>query len=200
MRRVGSWGMTAALIVGLGGAVVFAGGPDNDVKPAPKGWLSGLFTDKPKPPAKVDKKPVETPPEMTPPSVELAAVERQRQENAMLRRMEVCDRLRAIALQSNNEALMHQAEELLMRAEELYRQKTAGLPMQMGAVASATKPPRRDKMPREGSGMSLKDLNGGGARPQPQPNVFDTPARLGGNFAEREQAAINGTGMGGNRP
>ena len=37
MRRVGAWGMTAALIVGLGGAVATAGGPDNDAKAPPHG-------------------------------------------------------------------------------------------------------------------------------------------------------------------
>src|SRR5689334_12615871 len=102
MRRVGSWGMAAALIVGLGGAVGIAGGPDNEDQAPAKGWLSGWFGDKPKLPAKVDKKTVEPAPEL-PSSTQMSAAEQQRQMHAFIRRMAVCDRLRQVALQSDNE-------------------------------------------------------------------------------------------------
>ena len=65
---VKSWGLTAALIVGLGGAVGTAEASDDDGKtPAPKGLLSGLFAGKPKPQDKAALKPDEANPE--PPNV-----------------------------------------------------------------------------------------------------------------------------------
>jgi hypothetical protein len=204
MRRVGSWGLTAALIVGLGGAVVTAGGPDSDAKAPPKGIFSSWFGDKPKPPAKTDKKPVEVKPDMMPNAPDLTAGEQKRQMEAFMRRMAVCDRLRQVALQSDNEALMRQADELEMRAQELYRQKIANLP-QVAAPLTTLAAEGEQKMTNRSLKQNKDQQMSQTLPPSKLPaskqlNVYDTPERLGGSFAEREQAALGGTGMGRDKP
>jgi hypothetical protein len=202
MRRVGSGGMAAALIVGLWAAVGIAGGPDDDGKAPPKGLLAGWFGNKPKPTVKVDQKTIDE----QPPLVNTAPTtisERQRQEHAVLRRMEVCDSLRRVALQTNNEALMRQADDLEMRAQEIYRQQTANLtllaaPPPSSLLVADRKPAKRDKTAT--SGASNKDLEMGRMMPRGGSSLYDTPSRLGGSMEEREQAAINGTGLGRDRP
>jgi hypothetical protein len=149
MRRRRLGGVAAALLVGLGAAVAAARGGDyyEDNTPEPKGLLSGLFNEKPKNQAKRGKnaknaknsKNAPNVAEATPlptaavtstsGSVDSVVAEQQRRMNALIRRMEVCDRLRMIANQTGNEVLMSQADELEERANALYRQQMAGLPL-----------------------------------------------------------------------
>src|SRR6185437_1554124 len=126
MRRLGSGGVTAALIVGLGLSVTTAEGADNDAKPpVGKGLLSGLFHEKPRTQATKSTTPIEATPQPAS-STESVAAEQQRHMNALMRRMEVCDRLRMIANQTGNETLMSQADQLEDRANAIYRRQTAG--------------------------------------------------------------------------
>lgn len=143
MRRRDLGGVAAALVVGLGVAVATARAGDyyDDGTPEPKGLLSGMFNEKPKSQAKPNKKAKTTKnvqnnaeqknllpaPSAETSTVEREEVERQRRENALLRRMAVCDRLRMIANQTGNETLMTQANELEERANAVYRQQMAGL-------------------------------------------------------------------------
>jgi hypothetical protein len=145
MRRLSLGGVAAALLMGLGVAVATtrAGDYYEDNTPESKGLLSGMFGEKPKSQAKRSKttktnsknakNAAEAAPRPVPTaeggSVELAAAEQQRRMNALIRRMEVCDRLRMIADQTGNEALMIQANELEERANAIYRQQMAGLPL-----------------------------------------------------------------------
>ena len=138
MRRLRLGGVAAALVLGLGLAVATtrAGDYAEDGSPEPTGLLSGMFHDKPKNQAKNTKNAKNSSEAKPRPvasaesgSVELAAAEQQRRMNALIRRMEVCDRLRMIADQTGNEALMIQANELEDRANAIYRQQMAGLPM-----------------------------------------------------------------------
>lgn len=62
------------------------------------------------------------------PAAELPTVVRARETAECLRRVAVCDRLRAIALQANDNELLRKADQLENRAWEVYRQRTAHLP------------------------------------------------------------------------
>ncbi len=154
MRRLRLGGVAAALLMGLGVAVatIRAGDYYEDESSEPKGLLSGMFGEKPKSQAtksqatksqatrskssknsKKGKNASEAAPPPVPTAeagyVEQAAAEQQRRMNALIRRMEVCDRLRLIADQTGNEALMIQANELEERANAIYRNQMAGLPL-----------------------------------------------------------------------
>src|SRR6185437_17020064 len=156
MRRVGAWGMATALMVGLGMAAAAAAEPDSDVltSPAKSGWWSSWFGEKPKPKHKVEKKTIAEEPPALPNPAEMGVVEQKRQMNAVLRRMEVCDRLRMVALQSGNEDLMRQADELEARAREVYRQQTAHLPAAALPHEADTKPKAQKPIAKETAKVS----------------------------------------------
>lgn len=192
MRAARSWGVTAALIVGLGGAVAAADGPDNDGKPAaPKGLLSGLFGSKSKAPAPPDLKPIEDQIK-TLPVADTAAAARQRHINAFLRRLSVCQRLKDLAVQSGNEALMNQAEELEAHAQAIFYRDTNGLPAPAPAVL---------RKPREAGEPNhvLNTMADDRSAPPSMPRRMDTHS-LDGNMDQREQAILNGSSMEGMKP
>lgn len=205
MRRLGLGGMATALIVGLGAAVATTRGSDYDGKaPVAKGLLSGLFGEKPKSPALVDKEggAVKTEPTVT---VESAAALQHRHMNALLRRMEVCDRLQLIANQTGDESLMNRAFELQERANDIYRRQTAGLPLPTSKpVAVPADDARLANSPTlSGSSGSVlaREAEEATALPQQRrPLTTDATSRLGGSMDQREQAILNGTSMGGNNP
>jgi hypothetical protein len=167
MRRVGAWGMAAALVVGLGVAVASGQEPDGDLKPttAKGGWWYG---EKPKSKGKADKKakgPAEDKP--APPSAaEVAVLEQERQMNAFSRRVEVCLRLHQIGLDTGNEELQRQAEELEARAWEVYRKQTAHLPIPaLPPESEAGKSNTGETVGRGG----LEDEQSGGMLPVTEP-------------------------------
>jgi len=224
MRRVGSWGGTtqcrmqnaecrmkskinlsfclsfcilhSAFCIG----VVAAAEPDLDAKPAPRGLLSGLFNEKPKSKAKTDKAaPVEDKPAPRD-TVAMENAELQRQWNAALRRMEVCDRLRRIAFQTDNEALMRQADELETRARELYNRQTAHLSIPSRAPESLAQTDDKKatwQTSRAGTAND-KALYEAPSAPQQRPSA--ALDRLGGNIEQREQSILNSTSMGRDKP
>ena len=202
MRRLRLGGMAAALFVGLGVAVTIARAGDyyEDNTPESKGLLSGMFGDKPKNQTKPSK-PVksaknarngrganEAAPRPAPTaeggSVELAAVEQQRRMNALIRRMEVCDRLRMIADQTGNEALMIQANELEERANAIYRQQMAGLPLPAQTPLSILADENRGRM---APGLP-------GERPTASRGLYG----LGPDKVQSEPRPMGSGGMGGN--
>jgi hypothetical protein len=148
MRKAGAWGLTATLVAGL--AAVAAGAADDDAgssgpkyySPAPTwqwkpfgGWSPPKFDmDEKKP---VEKKPLPrtepttvkktNAPAKTASIVDEAAAERSRQEAALLRRLQVCDKLKEIAIRTNDYELLRRAEELEERAQACYVQRTARL-------------------------------------------------------------------------
>ena len=137
MRRLISGGVAAALLLGIGAAVATTRADDSQEA---TGLLSGMFDQKPKKQVQNGKKGTnakngkDAPPRPVVPTAEAGYVEavdaeRQRRQNALIRRMEVCDRLRSIANQTGNEALMIQANELEERANAIYRQQVSGLPL-----------------------------------------------------------------------
>jgi hypothetical protein len=135
--------VAAALLLGLGAAVATTRAEDfyqQENSQEATGLLSGMFNEKPKKQVKHGKSSKnakhakeEAPRPVVPTAeagyVEPAAAEQQRRMNALIRRMEVCDRLRMIADQTGNDALMIQANELEERANAIYRQQVSGLPL-----------------------------------------------------------------------
>jgi hypothetical protein len=134
--------MAAALVAGLGLTIAAAQEPDGDLKPANTkgGWWVG---EKPRYKGgraeKKSKAPAEDKPALPNPA-EVAAFEQERQMNAFSRRVEVCLRLRQIALDTGNDELQRQAEELEARAWEVYRKQTAHLPLPAEAPEDAANP------------------------------------------------------------
>jgi hypothetical protein len=145
MNRWGAWGLEIALCMALGTATVTAADPADDEsssanavpghgsffntlnrwfaptqKPAPK---------KPKPaPKKKDAEKTEAAPAKTPTMVDVAAVERERELQSLLRRQQVCLKLMQIAAETHDEELQRKAEGLDERARAVYSQRTAHLP------------------------------------------------------------------------
>jgi hypothetical protein len=141
MRRLGVWGgLGATLLLGLGAAK--AEEPADSTAPARpnNGWYGHLFFSNAKPapppaPVREDKKadrkgakPPEAPVKVAP-VVDEAAQQRNREEAAYLRRLAVCDKLKQIAYQTNDEKLQRQAEQLDERVWEVYSQRIAHLPV-----------------------------------------------------------------------
>jgi hypothetical protein len=204
MRRLRLGGVAAALLMGLGVAVATtrAGDYYEDDSPEPKGLLSGVFGEKPKSQAtksqatrsksgknsKNGKNASEAVPKPVPTAeggyVEQAAAEQQRRMNALIRRMEVCDRLRMIADQTGNEALMLQANELEERANAIYRNQMAGLPLPAQTPLSILADDNRGQM-APGLPMARTPANQG-------------PYGLGPDRMQSEPRPVGSGGMGGN--
>lgn len=146
MRKLRTWGFGTALALSLGAATVVAG--DKDDRPpvsryGSKTILEELFGSEPRKPTprstKGKDRPVDTrntrakdkadeAKEDAPPPRSAMAELREREEAKLLRRLEVCDRLRKIARETGDTELEQEAQELDTRAWEIYKEKTANLP------------------------------------------------------------------------
>ena len=125
MRRLGVWGVGTACLMGLGLTVgsragdLPLGGGSKSPAVRPVGGDTGAYSGA----------------APTRAAVEEAAQVRKREEAAYLRRVAVCDKLTAIAYQSNDTQLQEQADQLQQRAFDVYMQRIAHLPnAQAGAV------------------------------------------------------------------
>ena len=84
------------------------------------GWFgSQSKPEEKKPAAKVE--PVDEGPSLA----DRAAEARLREQKSYLRRLEVCDRLQEIAIETNDAALQRQVEQLSQQVFEVYKQRTA---------------------------------------------------------------------------
>lgn len=128
MRRFRVWGVAAALAVGAGGSPAVAA--DADARP----WYKRMFTSAPAPkPAgpTVRSGPVVAAPDRAPsvgtlsPDAVAAAVKAE--SDAYLRRMDVCLKLRVVALERNDDALNRQVDELERQAKAVYEQRVSAL-------------------------------------------------------------------------
>jgi hypothetical protein len=195
MRRSGLGGMTVALVMGLGVAVATTHGAEYEGKPpAANGLLSGLFHEKPRGQTKGAAKAVDDKPPEPTSTVESAHALQQRYQSALLRRMAVCDRLQLIANQTGNEALRNQAFELEQRANAIYLQQTAGLPLPMPNPGSLAAKDAQFMAGGNAGQVLAQEAEGttGGARP---PLAGVAPS-LGGSSAAQEHAILNGTKRG----
>src|SRR5207245_2537388 len=68
------------------------------------------------------------PPSQPVPSVDPVNAERTRAEAALMRRLEVCDKLKEIALRNNDVELLRKAEQLDERVRSAYVQHAGNLP------------------------------------------------------------------------
>jgi hypothetical protein len=156
MRRLALWGLTGALAVGLIAGRALAGDDDSpapDTNPPTRQssfrWSPAVVRmfqlDAPKPapkkpaPAKkeVTKKPSAAKPAA--PAEDPAVAGRNKAEAALMRRLEVCDRLKEIALRSNDAELFHRAELLDEQARAAYAQHAGELPAGAAAFESDEK-------------------------------------------------------------
>lgn len=125
MIRFRAWGLSAALAAGAGAPAVAADPPTQTTlaaklfgppKPKPAG-PSG----KPGPAGTVPA----APPAALPPEVIADAL--RAEQDAYLRRLSVCSELRRVGAETNNDALVRQADELERQAAAVYNQRVAGL-------------------------------------------------------------------------
>jgi hypothetical protein len=147
MRRAGARGLAAVLVLGLLGSVAAAQAPAGKYNPAPApirwpSWLVGRSAATNKDPAVQKVLTGEEARAVATLTVEQAAEEQQRQLNAFLRRTQVCDRLKQIALQNNDTELERQADLLQQRAFEIYQQQVATLPRPAARNSQAVPPGR----------------------------------------------------------
>ncbi|HEV3447442.1 MAG TPA: hypothetical protein VG099_22565 [Gemmataceae bacterium] len=144
MRKLWAWGLATVLCAGLAASNARARDDDDDTsqaKPPPRPairwshYFAGMETyTQPKPeavkPAAKPKqqtahKPAENPKPKNP--AHEAASERAREEAILMRRLEVCDKLKEIALRTNDGELFRRAEVLDERARTTYAQRTSYL-------------------------------------------------------------------------
>lgn len=150
MRKVAAWGLAAIMAVGQGAAVVGAAEDEAGGTSAPSARAStwhwrpiiGGFGSKEEKKA-TDKKPLptsgHTPAKkpIAPASVlDEAAAERGREEAALLRRLQACDKLKEMALRTNDNDLLRLAEQLEERAQKVYAHRTARLAGGAGSFES----------------------------------------------------------------
>jgi hypothetical protein len=122
MHRLTAWGGALALLAGLG-AFARAGDPDDAPTPAIDPGLrsfsrwNGVPPEKPKPP--------ERPVVARPRPSEVKSALRAQEEANLLRRIAVINRLQQIALDTGDDALKKQAEQLEEQAQQVYAARLA---------------------------------------------------------------------------
>ncbi len=136
MHRFGAWGLSAALATGAGAPLAIAADPaprppearSADNKP----WYARLAgtDDKKDPPAPA------RPIAYAPLSAEVLAEALRAEQDAYLRRLDVCGKLRQIAAQANDDALFAEADRLEQQATTLYHQRVARLGVKGGPRGS----------------------------------------------------------------
>jgi hypothetical protein len=144
--------LTVTMLVALGtGALVRADDPDSDAAPAKTSWYARLWPWKSKAPAPKAKQ--EASPQAEAAQKRLAAIHaasalKARAMTDWTRRVAVCDRLREIAILTNDDELRRKADQLDQRAFAMYQQSTDNLP----AASSASQADERILERRLGAG------------------------------------------------
>ena len=153
MRKAAAWGLAATFAIGLGTGLAVAADDTTDATSSrSSAWaptwqwkpFAGWFGSKEeKKPAEIKPAPKAEPVAKTPTTpvkpasiVEGAVVRRSREEAVLLRRLRVCDKLKEIAIRTNDNGLLRRAEELEERAQTTYAQRTAHLQANAGAFES----------------------------------------------------------------
>jgi hypothetical protein len=159
MRRLGACGLALVLALGWGAACARSAdddADDEDAKPQPRPFvrLSPVFarmvqvdptsssSKKPPPkPAKEGKSGKSKNADSTKSAKDEspAAAARAREEAALIRRLEVCDKLMEVAIRTNDQELIHRVEELDVRARSIYARHTGALAGKGGGFESDEK-------------------------------------------------------------
>ena len=123
MRRGMRWTWAFALGLGLGLTALAQADEDEAKPPAKTGnWFTRLFVKD----AAAKKKDADAKKEETP-AAPSAALIRQKAQCEWLRRQEVCDKLRQIALDTGDKDLSRKADALDQRAWDVYVERTGGV-------------------------------------------------------------------------
>jgi hypothetical protein len=142
MCKLLAWGFPIALLLGMGAAAALGQDTQETASPSPKPFIrwspyaAKMFgiDQAPKPAKKASAKPKKEvakkpdTPARPASTKEDNASPRAREEAALLRRLEACDKLTEIAMRNNDTALLHRAEELNQRVWANYSQKTGQTP------------------------------------------------------------------------
>ena len=142
MRRFRAWGLAAALAAGAGAPAAFAADADppsatTDSRP----WYKRMFVSAPKPAGPtvrsgpVTVAPPNQMPTSSPLSPDAVAVAFKAENDAYLRRLDVCVKLRQAALERNDDALWRQVDELERQAKAIYEQRVGALGIPKSAKA-----------------------------------------------------------------
>jgi hypothetical protein len=131
MRKLGAKVLAAALLGTLASVATAQEAEDKPAPPSRTTWSGRLFSWGEKSPDKVEE--AKGPVPAGPSPLEQTAREQERLRKAVLRRTQVCMRLRQIALDTDDSELEQRADELEARAWEIYRQQAVrlGLPMSL---------------------------------------------------------------------
>jgi hypothetical protein len=164
MRRLKRGGIALALLIGLA-APVLADDQDAPRSGGISSWLfGGLFSNKP---AATDAKPIipveERPFTAAPAPAAAASAVFERESNAYLRRIIVCDRLEILADQAGDAEQVRRVQQLKERAFAIYQQRTATLSggPRRSAVDEAALERNLGTRSRQPSLMSEAGLSGG---------------------------------------
>ncbi len=151
MHRLGAWGLSTALAAGALASTCPAADPPKPADAAAeRPWYKRLVggDDKPEPPeppaspkAAAAAAPAATParpPVVTAPlSADALADAVKSEQDAYLRRLAVCTRLRELSIESNDDSLSRQADDLERQATALYHQRVAAMGVKGGRRPSA---------------------------------------------------------------
>lgn len=161
MARRNARRLLAAALLGATGAVAFAA---DAAKPADAGnsrsFSTRLFGEsKPKPTASTPARPAVI---YGPLSPEIVAESVRAEQDALLRRMDVCDQLRKLGNSTNDPALVRQAEELERQATSLYQARVARLGIKSRSIEPDPAPVAVPSapVPAESSGSTVNTTGG----------------------------------------
>ena len=126
MNRFRAWGLSAALAAGAAAPAAAADPPADarPVAPRPTTLYAKLFGPKPAPPGPAAAARAAAPAAL--PAEVLADALRLEQE-ACLRRLAVCDQLRRVGAERNDDAMVRQADEIERQVTAVYNQRVAAL-------------------------------------------------------------------------
>lgn len=163
MMRFRAWGLSAFAAAGMAMPAVAA-----DPPPQPTTLASKLFGPaKPKPVGPAERSGPGTslrPPTVTAPlGADVLAAAVQAEQEAWSRRMDVCLKLRQVGIDTNNDSLVRQADDLERQATVLYNARTAALGIPKVKPAD-TAPAALDR--QFGTGVAVNPLT---APPAPAP-------------------------------
>jgi hypothetical protein len=145
-----------------------AGETDNDDSAAKGSWFSRLLPGKSQPPARPKDKQMEKNEAAEKHAASMkAAVATQANEKAdWIRRIAVCDKLREIAILTNDDELFRKADQLDQRAWDTYQKRTARLPAGAAGLQSDERILNRRLGTNTSMGQSLLPVNGMNAASQ----------------------------------
>ena len=144
MHRYRAWGLSAALAFGSSVTTTVAAEPvpTSTAPTESKPWYGRIFgSDEPEPPTPT-RPPIPTRPTIAtaplPPEAVASAL--RAEQEAYLRRLEVCTKLRHLAVNAGDDSLLQQADTLEQQATALYHGRVARLGVKSVRPAIASRP------------------------------------------------------------